>query len=46
MSLPASAPSATTSIRIWQVTSRLRALNQMGHVTDKIELIVLGGHLE
>ena len=26
-----------------QVTSRLRALNQMGHVTDKIELIVLGG---
>ena len=26
-----------------QVTSRLRALNQMGHVTNKIELIVLGG---
>lgn len=26
-----------------QVISRLRALNQMGHVTDKIELIVLGG---
>lgn len=26
-----------------QVTSRLRALAQMGHVTDKIELIVLGG---
>jgi len=26
-----------------QVTSRLRALTQMGHVTDKIELIVLGG---
>ena len=26
-----------------QVTSRLRALKQMGHVTDKIELIVLGG---
>lgn len=26
-----------------QVTSRLRALEQMGHVTDKIELIVLGG---
>ena len=25
------------------MTSRLRALNQMGHVTDKIELIVLGG---
>ena len=26
-----------------QVTSRLRALTQMGHITDKIELIVLGG---
>ena len=26
-----------------QVTSRLRALHQMGHVTDKVELIVLGG---
>lgn len=26
-----------------QVASRLRALAQMGHVTDKIELIVLGG---
>ena len=26
-----------------QVVSRLRALNQMGHPTDKIELIVLGG---
>lgn len=26
-----------------QVASRLRALEQMGHVTDKIELIVLGG---
>lgn len=26
-----------------QVTSRLRALTQMGHVTDKVELIVLGG---
>ena len=26
-----------------QVTSRLRALRHMGHVTDKIELIVLGG---
>lgn len=26
-----------------QVTSRLRALTQMGHVSDKIELIVLGG---
>ena len=26
-----------------QVVSRLRALDQMGHVTDKIELIVLGG---
>jgi elongator complex protein 3 len=26
-----------------QVTSRLRALTQMGHSTDKIELIVLGG---
>lgn len=26
-----------------QVASRLRALNQMGHVTDKVELIVLGG---
>ena len=26
-----------------QVASRLRALTQMGHVTDKIELIVLGG---
>lgn len=26
-----------------QVSSRLRALESMGHVTDKIELIVLGG---
>ena len=26
-----------------QVTSRIRALDQMGHPTDKIELIVLGG---
>lgn len=26
-----------------QVVSRLRALTQMGHVTDKVELIVLGG---
>lgn len=26
-----------------QVTGRLRALTQMGHVTDKVELIVLGG---
>lgn len=26
-----------------QVVSRLRALHQMGHVTDKVELIVLGG---
>lgn len=26
-----------------QVTSRLRALVDMGHVTDKVELIVLGG---
>lgn len=26
-----------------QVTSRLRALTEMGHETDKIELIVLGG---
>lgn len=26
-----------------QVISRLRALRQMGHVTDKVELIVLGG---
>lgn len=26
-----------------QVTARLRALNAMGHVTDKVELIVLGG---
>ena len=26
-----------------QVTSRLRALTAMGHVTDKVELIVLGG---
>lgn len=26
-----------------QVVSRLRTLTQMGHVTDKIELIVLGG---
>ncbi len=26
-----------------QVTSRLRALTDMGHVTDKVELIVLGG---
>lgn len=26
-----------------QVTTRLRALRQMGHATDKIELIVLGG---
>lgn len=26
-----------------QVTSRLRALKQMGHPTDKIEIIVLGG---
>lgn len=26
-----------------QVTSRIRALTQMGHITDKIELIVLGG---
>ena len=26
-----------------QVASRLRALTQMGHVTDKIELIILGG---
>lgn len=26
-----------------QVASRLRALNEMGHVTDKIELIILGG---
>lgn len=26
-----------------QVTSRLRVLSDMGHVTDKVELIVLGG---
>ena len=26
-----------------QVTCRLRALDQMGHATDKVELIVLGG---
>ena len=26
-----------------QVTARLRTLNQMGHVTDKVELIILGG---
>lgn len=26
-----------------QVTARLKALTEMGHVTDKIELIVLGG---
>ncbi|MDO5335373.1 MAG: tRNA uridine(34) 5-carboxymethylaminomethyl modification radical SAM/GNAT enzyme Elp3 [Coriobacteriia bacterium] len=26
-----------------QVSSRLRALTQMGHITDKVELIVLGG---
>ena len=26
-----------------QVTARLRALVQMGHATDKVELIVLGG---
>ncbi len=26
-----------------QVASRLRALTQMGHITDKVELIVLGG---
>ena len=26
-----------------QVTSRLRALEQMGHVCDKVELIILGG---
>jgi elongator complex protein 3 len=26
-----------------QVASRLRALTQMGHVTDKVELIILGG---
>ena len=26
-----------------QVSSRLRALTQMGHATDKIELIILGG---
>ena len=26
-----------------QVTARLRMLHQMGHVTDKVELIVLGG---
>ena len=26
-----------------QVSSRLRALEQMGHATDKVELIVLGG---
>ena len=26
-----------------QVASRLRTLNQMGHATDKVELIVLGG---
>src|SRR5699024_798209 len=26
-----------------QVAARLRTLEQMGHVTDKVELIVLGG---
>lgn len=26
-----------------QVTSRLRALREMGHLTDKVELIILGG---
>lgn len=26
-----------------QVVGRLRALNQMGHVTDKVEIIILGG---
>ena len=26
-----------------QVTARLRTLHQMGHVTDKVELVVLGG---
>jgi elongator complex protein 3 len=26
-----------------QLASRLRALDQMGHVTDKVELIILGG---
>ena len=29
-----------------QVTARLRTLHQMGHVTDKVELIVSGRHLE
>lgn len=27
----------------WQVTARLKALTEMGHVTDKVELIILGG---
>lgn len=27
----------------WQVAARLKALTEMGHVTDKVELIILGG---
>lgn len=41
-------PACQRAERCWfdpflQVTARLRALTAMGHVTDKVELIVLGG---
>ncbi|MEC4272816.1 tRNA uridine(34) 5-carboxymethylaminomethyl modification radical SAM/GNAT enzyme Elp3 [Adlercreutzia sp. R25] len=41
-------PACQRAERCWfdpylQVTARLRALTDMGHVTDKVELIVLGG---
>ena len=41
-------PACQRAERCWfdpylQVTTRLRALTAMGHVTDKVELIVLGG---
>lgn len=41
-------PACQRAERTWfdpylQVASRLRALGEMGHVTDKVELIILGG---
>ena len=44
----ASEPACQRAERAWfdpylQVSGRLRALTQMGHATDKVELIVLGG---
>ena len=42
-SLPVSALNSRFFDPYVQVAARLQALHQMGHSTDKVELIVLGG---